>query len=105
MLKTTLLILLVALCLAAFRGNIADWLWPTSVAPWEDVDAFYYPQSASVPSDDRKYGLASVDSCRRWVLSQAALRGDSKLEMTDYECGIGYVQNVGDLRKYRLILR
>lgn len=105
MVKAAFLILLAGLCLVGFRGTIAGWFWPKSPAPWETVDAFYYPSKTNLPIDRREYDMPSMESCRRWVFQQAALNGDPKLERGDYECGVGLVRNVGDLRIYRLSLR
>lgn len=103
--KATILILLVGLCLVGFRETIAGWFWPRSPAPWETVDAFYYPSKTNLPVDRRKYDMPSIESCRLWIFQQAALSEDPKLEHGDYECGVGFMQNVGDLRMYRLSLR
>lgn len=105
MIRAAFLLLLAGLCLFAFRGTIADWLWPNSAAPWEEVDAFYYPKKTNLPVDKRAYGLASVENCRQWVFQKAALNGDPRLEDGDYECGVGFMRNVGDLRMYRLTLQ
>jgi hypothetical protein len=84
------------------KTQVAGWFWPSSAAPWEQVDAFYYPDRNNLLSDERHLNVGSVEACRAWVSSRAAARGDPSIALGDYECGVGYLRNSGDMRVYRL---
>ena len=81
--------------------NVANWFWGDAPAPWEDVDAVYYPNANNLTIDMKNYNVGSVENCRAWVYWQAKRRGDPNLERGDYECGVGYLENFGSLRIYR----
>ncbi len=81
--------------------RLANWFWPNSPAPWETVDAFYYPDRGDLLSYENARGFATLDECRDWVLSQARLNGDPRILNGDYECGFGQVGTFGDLIVYR----
>jgi hypothetical protein len=51
--------------------QVADWFWPDSAAPWEDVDAFYYPNQANLNAFEAMYDLGSVQTCRAWGIRQS----------------------------------
>lgn len=63
--------------------------WPETNAPWEKVDAFYYPDRNDLSSDRRQLNVGSVETCRDWVDEQAQEFGDVDMLRGDYECGIG----------------
>lgn len=100
--------LIVAVALAAWfvfgnpTSTIAGWLWKDSAAPWETVDAFYYPNRNDFTVDVSSTGLSSVDECRDWVNAEAARRGDAELLRGDYECGVGKSGMFGDIAVYRI---
>ena len=83
--------------------TMADWLWPRSPAPWESVDAIYYPDKANqlVSVDNQDAG--SLTRCRAWVIS-VAKQSDPGLQRGDYQCGVGYRYSAG-LNIYRLMVR
>ena len=86
------LIIGIAFVLWFWLGNpsrdIADWFWGYDAAPWEQVDAFYYPDR----TDLRKYksapNVGSMDACRGWVRSTARMHDDPNLRLGDYMCAI-----------------
>lgn len=75
------------------KKDIANWFYKESAAPWETVDAFYYPDKNDLNALKMMYGLNSVQACRDWVYREAAANGDAKLLKGDYECGIGRLSN------------
>jgi len=68
---------------------IAGVFWSESNAPWEKVDAFYYPDANNLSEWESKMNVGSVQECRDWVEDYAATKGDSNLNRGDYECGVG----------------
>jgi hypothetical protein len=85
--------------------NIADMFWEEEAAPWETVDAFYYPDRNDLTQFQQTTDLDSVDDCRAWVSSAAALNGDPSLFRGDYECGIEVVDSLGSISVYRNTVR
>lgn len=86
--------------------TVADWFWPESAAPWETVDAFYYPNRSDLAGGFlSQTGLTSVEDCRAWVYSAAASNEDPNLVSGDYECGIGFLDSFGGLSVYRTTVR
>jgi len=85
--------------------NLADWIWEDTAAPWEEVDAFYYPDKSNLSIVHSSKGLESVDECRRWVSNAANENNDPNLERGDYECGVGFLEYFGELRVYRKTVR
>lgn len=81
--------------------TVADWYWPNDAAPWESVDAFYYPNKADLGTVREQHGLADVQSCRDWVNAQAYADGDPTMTRSDYECGLGEPEPYGILKIYR----
>lgn len=75
---------------------LADLLYSDRSAPWETVDAFYYPDKSDLAVDVRQYHLPTVDDCRKWARRQAAERGDFGMLAGDYECGVGFDRFLGD---------
>ncbi len=84
--------------------DIANVFWSEAVAPWEDVDATYYP-AANLTDYERQPGLGSLEECREWVYQRAAEHGDPNLRQGDYECGVGFIRSAGPLYIYRQTLR
>lgn len=87
------------------KNDVAGWFWSAGAAPWEKVDAFYYPDRMDLRQHIMMPDLPSVERCQEWVYTQAAQRGDGGLTRGDYECGIGKVSNTYGLHVYRLTVR
>ncbi len=87
------------------KKDVANLIWPDSPAPWETVDAFYYPNRHNLSTFETVRGLASLDGCRAWVRGAAAVRGDHGVVRGDYECGIGQTGTFMGLSVYRVTAR
>ena len=103
------LLILVAVVLFFVFGSpgkiAADMLWQNDAAPWEKVDAFYYPNKADLTDFIAVRDLESVQECRDSVLAMAAAIGDPGLTRGDYECGIGRIKDFGGMGMYRVTTR
>jgi hypothetical protein len=86
-------------------SNLAGAIWGDRPAPWESVDAFYYPDRSNLSRSERSINVGSLESCRAWVAAAAAKRNDPQVRRGDYECGVGYLRDFGDLRVYRVTTR
>lgn len=99
------IILLLAASAWFFFGDpprtIANWFWPDDAAPWETVDAFYYPSSADLSQHVERHGLANVQECRDWVQRTAYQHDDPGMVRSDYECGLGTPSDWNGLKVYR----
>jgi hypothetical protein len=97
------------LILSAFTlsgcSPVENLFWPDSPAPWENVDAVFYPDKDNLALDRQARDVGSLNACRTWVRSMAAAMGDPGMERSDYECGVGRQGTVGDLGVYRLTVR
>lgn len=82
-------------------SNVANVFWPGRPAPWETVDAFYYPDRDDLTVSEAAYALPDIQTCREWVRFSAVARGDPELARGDYECGFGYLETMGTVRVYR----
>ncbi|MBX4895412.1 MULTISPECIES: hypothetical protein [Rhizobium] len=85
---------------------VANQVYKTDAAPWETVDAFYYPDRGNLLLFKSKAGLRNVDDCRMAVGRLADEASDPGLSRGDYECGVGKLK--GDyygLSVYRLTVR
>lgn len=87
------------------KGAVADWFWPDEAAPWETVDAYYYPDRTDLTRHIATPGFSSVSKCQTWVHAEAAHRGDAGLTRGDYECGIGQAPSQYGLNVYRATVR
>jgi hypothetical protein len=87
------------------KNDLANMLWPRGPAPWEQVDAYYYPSKSNLRVDERRYDVGGLDGCRSWVQRAANAKDDPRLARGDYECGVGFIRNVGGLKMYRLTTR
>ncbi len=100
---------IIAVALWFFFGdpakNVANWFWGDTAAPWEEVDAFYYPKRSDLSKHLTSRGLHDVDACRRWVYAEAFKRNDDRMTRGDYECGIGLIEHIGGLKVYRITVR
>jgi hypothetical protein len=85
--------------------TIAGWLWPHSPAPWEGVDAYYYPDKSNQTVSINSRDVGSLARCRTWAKSAAAKQNDPQLERGDYHCGVGYPVSQDSLNSYRLTVR
>lgn len=103
------LLILAALILFFVFGSpgktAADLLWQNDAAPWEKVDAFYYPDKADLTDFKAVRDLGSVQECRDSVLAMAAANGDPGLIRGDYECGVGKIKDFGGVGMYRVTTR
>jgi hypothetical protein len=85
--------------------TVANMFWSDDVAPWETVDAFYYPDRSDLSIYQSQRGLPSVQRCRDWVYRAAAINGDVALSRGDYECGVEVVGTFGSISVYRITTR
>jgi len=102
-------IVIIAVGLWFFIGeplkDVANLFWQEDAAPWETVDAFYYPSRSDLSDYLSHRGLTSVQECRDWVYSTAASRGDPNIVRGDYECGVEQIDSFGGLAVYRISVR
>ena len=56
--------------------NLANWFWKSDAAPWETVDAYYYPNKNDLEIVIFGHGKKTVEQCRDWVYSKAATYQD-----------------------------
>ena len=110
MLKTRIMVVVgAALALASCspQKTVADLFYAEDAAPWETVDAFYYPDRTDLTLDQRQIGLADVAGCRDAVRSMAALNNDPQLLRGDYECGVGRIDKpeYAGVSVYRITVR
>lgn len=82
-------ILLIVWALSVAPSFLAKTFWPDSSAPWEKVNAFYYPNANDLTEWESQINVGSIQACRDWVKDSAAAKGDPNLEHGDYECGVG----------------
>ena len=65
----------IALVLWALFGDpskdVANWFWEYEVAPWENVDAYYYPNRSDLSVHVSREDVGSLDGCREWVYAEA----------------------------------
>jgi len=87
------------------KNDIANTLWPDREAPWETVDAFYYPDKNDLSKALKNIGLQNIQSCRTWVRAKAEHEGDLALQRGDYECGLGKPYSYENISVYRASVR
>jgi len=87
--KWILGIVLIVWILSAAPGFLAGIFWSDSNAPWEKVDAFYYPDASDLTECESQMDVGSVQACRDWVEDSATEKGDPNMERGDHECGVG----------------
>lgn len=85
--------------------NVADWIWDDDAAPWEAVDAYYYPNGSDLTVWRAMPGLSSVADCRTWVRGEASWNGDAGFIRGDYECAVGKLDDFAGLPVYRATVR
>ena len=81
--------------LSAAPSFLANTFWAETNAPWEKVDAFYYPDASDLTEWEEKMDVGSVQACRDWVEDAAAAKGDPNIDRGDYECGVGCKESDG----------
>lgn len=81
--------------------DIAGWFWEYDAAPWERVDAFYYPDRSNLERYEFQTDVGGVEECRDWVHFKATGNGDPGLTRGDYECGVGEPKDWYGIRVYR----
>jgi hypothetical protein len=102
------LVILILIFWAAFgepKKNIANSFYEFEAAPWETVDAFFYPDSNDLTQYQKQTGFNSVDECRDWVFSMAQQINDASMLRSDYECGIEIIDQLYDLSIYRTTVK
>lgn len=93
------------LIFGSFRRDAGNFFWPDDVAPWETVDAFYYPDARDPSRFESANGLEDKDQCRSWAQAAALRNQDPDFSEGDYECGIGKLDQFGSVTVYRIIAR
>lgn len=81
--------------------TIAGWFWEYDAAPWERVDAFYYPDRSNLNNFKERSNVDGIEGCRAWVYGMAASNNDPSLTRGDYECGVGEPKNMYGMKVYR----
>ena len=87
------------------RQTVTGWIWPRSPAPWEAVDAFYYPDKNNPAISIGNPDVGSLARCRTWAKSAAAKQDDPQLERGEYHSGVGYLDAQRSPNSYRLTVR
>lgn len=64
-------------------------LWGDNPAPWERVDAFYYPDVRDLTVHKEFRDVGDLEACRDWAFGLADMHGDLDMRRSTYECGIG----------------
>ena len=85
--------------------DIANVFWSESAAPWEQVDAFYYPDRMNLQIEHSALDIGTVEDCRDWVYYEAAVNNDTNITRGDYECGIGWLESFGGINVYRITVQ
>ena len=85
--------------------TVANMFWENDAAPWETVDAYYYPNRNDLTVFRSAFGFNSVDDCRSWVRFAAASNNDVGLTRGDFECGVGRIDAFGGMTVYRITTR
>mgnify|MGYP006272438797 CR=1 FL=1 len=55
----------------------------------EQVDAYFYPDRSDLTRSESLKDVGSVEACRDWAYSKAARMGDTSMQRSTYECGLG----------------
>lgn len=85
--------------------SIANTFWEGEAAPWETVDAYYYPNRSDLSVFQSRLRLSSVDDCRVWVRMAAAANNDIGVVRGDFECGIEVIDTFAGINVYRTTVR
>ena len=81
--------------------DLAGWFWKYDAAPWERVDAFYYPDRGNLDVFNQHSDVGGVEECRAWALDMAIANGDPSMSRGDYECGVGEPKEWYGMKVYR----
>ena len=104
-----LLLILIAIGIWFWVGDpmqdTAGWLYPNEAAPWETVDAYYYPNRSNMSDYRIQKNLSDPSACRDWVYQMAAMNRDPSLIRGDYECGVGKPKSKYGLNVYRITIK
>lgn len=84
------------------QRTAAGWFYPDSSAPWETVDAFYYPNKNDLTLHESALNLDDVQACRSWAYDRSAFHGDPTMMRSEYECGVGEPKSWNGLNVYRI---
>jgi len=87
------------------KNDVANWFYSNEPAPWETVDAFYYPNNSNLSDYRVMSGLSDAQACRSWVSQMAALNGDPNMQRSSYECGAGKPTIKYGLNVYRITFK
>jgi hypothetical protein len=87
------------------NSDLAGLFWGKGPAPWESVDAFYYPNRHNLSVHRAAHNVGSLDGCRAWVRKAARADADPALTRGDYECGVGKLEPFGGMTVYRITVR
>ena len=86
------------------KQDIADVIWPKSPAPWEQVDAYYYPYRDQTQQSHSAFHFQSVKDCRDWIEGKALEYGDTNPGEGAWRCAIGEYDKMSEQQTYRLTL-
>jgi len=87
-------------------NRAANWFYENDAAPWETVDAFYYPSRHDLTKHESVAGLSNVLECRRAVYDMAVRYNDQSIRRGDYECAVGRTgKSFGGIPVYRLTVQ
>jgi hypothetical protein len=86
-------------------SDLADWVWPSSPAPWERVDAHYYPDAGDRSAYESRLDVGDLEACREAATQMAARRGDPQMQRGAYECGVGHVGRTAGVKVYRVTVK
>ncbi|MDW5315516.1 hypothetical protein [Rhizobium sp. PL01] len=87
--------------------TIANLFYENDAAPWETVDAFYYPDRADLTISQSMPDVDGVAGCREIVRYMSSVNNDPQLLRGDYECGVGRIDKAeyAGVNVYRLTVR
>ncbi len=71
--------------------SVANWFWPKTVAPWEEIYAVFYPNRTR-PTVSQSQQVGSLEECRIWARAEAARDNDPNFERGRYECGVSRIR-------------
>ena len=108
--RLTLLQLAVAAMLLWFVvgepvSDVANLLFSTGPAPWEEVDLVYYPDKYRRSVSQITPDLGSLEECRTRANYQAVQQDDQRMERGTYECRTASARLFSSQRVYRLSLK
>jgi hypothetical protein len=98
-------VVMVWIAFGSLASDVAGLIWGHQPAPWESVDAFYYPDRYNLGRSERGVNVGGLEACRAWVARAAAQLNDPQIRRGDYECGVGYLRDFGGVRVYRVTTR